>query len=119
VNWFRLLNGVPSNGTPESCENGCEIVRCALKLACSYSSVRDEIDGIYLHLRENADMPAVAQVVRAILDSSHHGAGDFSESKRVSEPAHHYPTEEPSRSLENPQSHFFIRIMLGALAAYS
>ena len=40
--------------------------------------MRDEIDGIYLNLREDADMSAAAQVVRAILDSSHHGAGDFS-----------------------------------------
>jgi len=49
-----------------------------LRLEDSYSDVRDEIDGIYLNLRENADMPAVAQVVRAILNSSQHGAGDFS-----------------------------------------
>jgi len=49
-----------------------------LRLEDSYSDVRDEIDGIYLNLPENADMPAVAQVVRAILNSSHHGAGDFS-----------------------------------------
>jgi putative ABC transport system permease protein len=49
-----------------------------LRLEDSYSGVRDEIDGIYLNLPENADMPAAAQVVRAILDSSHHFAGDFS-----------------------------------------
>jgi putative ABC transport system permease protein len=49
-----------------------------LRLEDSYSDVRDEIDGIYLNLRESADVPAVAQVVRAILNSSHHGAGDFS-----------------------------------------
>jgi putative ABC transport system permease protein len=49
-----------------------------LRLEDSYSDVRDEIDGIYLNLRENAEMPAVAKVVRAILDSSHHSAGDFS-----------------------------------------
>jgi putative ABC transport system permease protein len=49
-----------------------------LRLEDSYSDVRDEIDGIYLNLRENADMPAAAKVVRAILDSSHHSAGDFS-----------------------------------------
>jgi len=49
-----------------------------LRLEDSYSDVRDEIDGIYLNLPENADMPAVAQVVRAILNSSQHGAGDFS-----------------------------------------
>ena len=49
-----------------------------LRLEDSYSDVRDEIDGIYLNLRENADMPAAAQAVRAILNSSHHHAGDFS-----------------------------------------
>jgi putative ABC transport system permease protein len=49
-----------------------------LRLEDSYSDVRDEIDGIYLNLGESADVPAVAQVVRAILNSSHHGAGDFS-----------------------------------------
>jgi putative ABC transport system permease protein len=49
-----------------------------LRLEDSYSGQRDEIDGIYLNLRENADLPAVAKVVRAILDSSHHSAGDFS-----------------------------------------
>ena len=49
-----------------------------LRLEDSYSEVRDEIDGIYLNLRDDADMPGTAQVVRAILDSSHHNAGDFS-----------------------------------------
>src|ERR1017187_9135107 len=49
-----------------------------LRLEDNYSSVRDEIDGIYLNIRDNADMASVAQVVRAILDSSHHSAGDFS-----------------------------------------
>jgi len=48
------------------------------RLEDSYSDVRDEIDGIYLHLRENADVTKVAEVVRAILDSTHHAAGDFS-----------------------------------------
>jgi len=49
-----------------------------LRMEDSYSGVRDEIDGIYLSLRADADVSAVAQVVRAILDSSHHNAGDFS-----------------------------------------
>ena len=31
-----------------------------------------------LNIRDSADMASVAQVVRAILDSSHHSAGDFS-----------------------------------------
>jgi len=49
-----------------------------LRLEDSYSDRRDEIDGIYLNIRDSADMASVAQVVRAILDSSHHSAGDFS-----------------------------------------
>jgi putative ABC transport system permease protein len=49
-----------------------------LRLEDSYSEVRDEIDGIYLNLRQNVDMTSAARVVSAILDSSHHGANDFS-----------------------------------------
>jgi putative ABC transport system permease protein len=49
-----------------------------LRLEDTYSDLRDEIDGIYLNMRENTDLPAAAQVVRAVLDSSHHSAGDFS-----------------------------------------
>lgn len=49
-----------------------------LRLEDNYSDVRDEIDGIYLNIRASADMGLVAQVVRAILDSSHHSANDFS-----------------------------------------
>jgi putative ABC transport system permease protein len=48
------------------------------RLENSYSDVRDEIDGIYLRLQDGADMGKTAEVVRAILDSSHHSAGDFS-----------------------------------------
>jgi putative ABC transport system permease protein len=44
----------------------------------SYSSVRDEIDGIYLRLADTANIGETAAVVRAILNSSHHSAGDFS-----------------------------------------
>src|SRR5262249_33160817 len=49
-----------------------------LRLEDSYSNVRDEIDGIYLHLNDGANIPQVAQAIRAILDWSHHSAGDFS-----------------------------------------
>ena len=49
-----------------------------LRLENSYSFLQDEIDGIYLNLRENADMAGVAQVVRTVLTSSHHGANDYS-----------------------------------------
>jgi putative ABC transport system permease protein len=49
-----------------------------LRLEDSYSDARDEIDGIYLHLRDEANVPQSAQIVRAILNSTHHSAGDFS-----------------------------------------
>jgi putative ABC transport system permease protein len=49
-----------------------------LRLEDSYSDVRDEIDGIYLDLGDNTNISEAAQVVRAVLDSSHHGADDFS-----------------------------------------
>jgi putative ABC transport system permease protein len=48
------------------------------RLEDSYSDVRDEIDGIYLQLGDASAIPQAAQVVRAVLDSSHHGAADFS-----------------------------------------
>lgn len=87
--WFRVI-GVASPqlssptevaGVPSQDANNIMYVplnAAILRLEDSYSDVRDEIDGIYLRLEENADVPTVAQVVRAILDTSHHAAGDFS-----------------------------------------
>jgi len=49
-----------------------------LRLEESQSFLKDEIDGIYLHL-VSADVSASdAEIVRGILNSSHHEAGDFS-----------------------------------------
>jgi putative ABC transport system permease protein len=88
--WFRVI-GVASPqlssqievaGVPSQDLNNIIYVplnSAIFRLEDSYSDVRDEIDGIYLHLREGSDIPRLAQVVRAILDSTHHGAGDFSE----------------------------------------
>ncbi len=87
--WFRVI-GVASPqlssqtevaGVPTADLNNTMYVplnSAILRMEDSYSDVRDEIDGIYLNIRDGADMGAVAQVVRAILDSSHHSAGDFS-----------------------------------------
>jgi putative ABC transport system permease protein len=87
--WFRVI-GVASPqlssqtevaGVPSQDANNIMYVplnAAILRLEDSYSDVRDEIDGIYLHLEEKADVPTVAQVVRALLDTSHHAAGDFS-----------------------------------------
>jgi putative ABC transport system permease protein len=49
-----------------------------LRLEDTYSGLRDDIDGIYLTLHEKTDISIAAQVVRALLGSSHHGANDYS-----------------------------------------
>jgi putative ABC transport system permease protein len=48
------------------------------RLENTYSEMRDEIDGIYLNLKDSNQLVPSSQIVRAILDSSHHGADDFS-----------------------------------------
>lgn len=87
--WFQVI-GVASpqlssqtevSGIPTQDVNNLIYVplnSAILRLEDSYSDVRDEIDGIYLHLRDEANVPQIAQVVRAILDSAHRSAGDFS-----------------------------------------
>ena len=42
------------------------------------SRYRDEIDGIYLQMRQGADVPAAAALLRGLLNVSHRGASDFS-----------------------------------------
>ena len=87
--WFQVI-GVASaqlssqtevSGIPTQDVNNLIYVplnAAILRLEDSYSEARDEIDGIYLHLRDDANVPQIAQVVRAILNSTHHSAGDFS-----------------------------------------
>ena len=77
--WFRVI-GIVSPQLSEDANNVIYIPFQAsiLRLEDSYSEVRDEIDGLYLNLGENIDMRTAAQVVSAILNSSHHGASDFS-----------------------------------------
>jgi putative ABC transport system permease protein len=87
--WFRVIGVVGPQlssqteiaGVPSQDLNNIVYVplnSALLRLENTYSDVRDEIDGIYLNLRSEADVAGVAEVVRAILDSSHHNASDFS-----------------------------------------
>ena len=87
--WFRVIGVVSpqlSSQSDSSAANSVDVnnniyipLQAAfLRLEDSYSQVRDEIDGIYLNLADGANISETAQVVRAILDSSHHGADDFS-----------------------------------------
>ncbi len=48
------------------------------RLEDSQSWLKDEIDGLYLHLASVDTSLTDAEVVRGILNSSHHDAGDFS-----------------------------------------
>jgi putative ABC transport system permease protein len=48
------------------------------RLEDSQSWLKDEIDGMYLHLASADTSTTDAEVVRGILNSSHHNAGDFS-----------------------------------------
>jgi putative ABC transport system permease protein len=49
-----------------------------MRLEDSMSYLKDEIDGIYLRLASADETPTVAEIVRGILNTSHHSAGDFS-----------------------------------------
>jgi len=51
---------------------------CAmLRLEDTRSGLRDEIDGIYLQLASADDSPTTAEMVRGVLNVSHHGRSDF------------------------------------------
>src|SRR5580692_6034657 len=87
--WFRVIGVVSpqlSSQGDSSATGGVDVNNnmyiplqsAFLRLEDSYSNVRDEIDGIYLNLGDGVNMAEAAQVVRAILDSSHRGADDFS-----------------------------------------
>ena len=47
------------------------------RLADLTTRFHDEIDGIYLHLDGEHGVAAAAEIVRGILNSTHHNAGDF------------------------------------------
>ena len=87
--WFRVIGIVSPQLSSQSDSSGPTSVdvnnniyvplqAAILRLEDSYSDVRDEIDGIYLKLADNANISEASQVVRAVLESSHHGADDFS-----------------------------------------
>jgi putative ABC transport system permease protein len=87
--WFRVIGvvspelGAPSDASelPSADVNNVvytPLQAALLRLEDSYSGVRDEIDGIYVQLRDGQDVGQAAQIVRAILQSSHHGANDYS-----------------------------------------
>src|SRR5208283_3643557 len=87
--WFHVIGVVgpqlsaqtPLAGLPTQDLNNLIYVplyAAMLRLEDTYSEVRDEIDGIYLHLAARTDSFSTAEVARSILNVSHHNAGDFS-----------------------------------------
>jgi putative ABC transport system permease protein len=87
--WFHVIGVVgpqlsaqtPLAGLPAQDLNNLIYVplyAAMLRLEDTYSELRDEIDGIYLHLDARTDSFQTAAVVRSILNVSHHDAGDFS-----------------------------------------
>jgi putative ABC transport system permease protein len=87
--WFRIIGIVSPQLSSEQGVAGAPAVdvnnniyiplqSAFTRLEDSYSDVRDEIDAVYLEFGDSGRIPEAAQVVRAILDSSHHGGDDFS-----------------------------------------
>jgi len=87
--WFRVVGVVSpqlssassSAGAPAADSNNIIYVplqSAMVRIEDSYSETRDEIDGIYVELRDESGISIAAQLTRAILNSSHHGADDFS-----------------------------------------
>ncbi len=54
------------------------LMAAILRLEDAQSSLKDEIDGIYLSLTPSADVSATGTLVRGLLDALHRSAGDFS-----------------------------------------
>ena len=86
--WFRVIGTVDSligtnqdvAGIPAQDVNNLIYVpldSAIFRLENSYTEMHDEIDGIYLNIQNEGAVVHVADVVRAILNSSHHNAGDF------------------------------------------
>ncbi|MFP5237632.1 MAG: ABC transporter permease [Acidobacteriota bacterium] len=87
--WFRVIGVVSPQLSADSAggaapaadvNNNIYIpLRSAfLRLEDTYSDVRDEIDGIYIEMPDPDSVTNGAEVVRAVLDRSHHGADDYS-----------------------------------------
>ena len=86
--WFRVIGAAgaqavaqtDSSGLPAQDRNNVIYVptgAAMFRLEDNYSSMRDEIDGVYLRVKPDADVTAAAATVRGILATSHRGADDY------------------------------------------
>lgn len=77
----QLSSGGPIEGVPSQDLNNLiytPLNTAILRLEDSRSDMKDEIDGIYLQLAAADQSPTTAEIVRGVLNVTHHGARDFS-----------------------------------------
>jgi len=86
--WFRVIGvagpqlTVQSDvaGIPAQDRNNIIYVplySSVFRLEDGQSAQKDEIDGIYLQMKQGSDITGAAAMIRGILDVAHRGAGDF------------------------------------------
>jgi putative ABC transport system permease protein len=86
--WFRIVGTAGPQavvqsevaGLPAQDRNNLIYVPTSaaiFRLEDNYSSMRDEIDAVYLRLKPGVDLTAAAATVRGILATSHRGADDY------------------------------------------
>ncbi len=87
--WFRVVGvagpqlAVQSDvgGLPAQDRNNTiyvPVMAAILRIEDSQAYLRDEIDGIYLNLKTDADVASAGTLVRGLLDTTHRGAADVS-----------------------------------------
>jgi putative ABC transport system permease protein len=86
--WFRVIGVAGPQltvqadvaGLPAQDRNNLMYVplySAIFRLEDGQSQQKDEIDGIYLQMRQGADIPSAAALLRGLLNVSHRAAGDF------------------------------------------
>ena len=86
--WFRVIGVAGPQltvqadvaGLPAQDRNNLMYVplySAVFRLEDGQSQQKDEIDGIYLQMRQGADIPSAAALLRGLLNVSHRAAGDF------------------------------------------
>jgi putative ABC transport system permease protein len=87
--WLRVIGVLNSQTTYQTEVEGVQVEdrnhliyvplnTCLYRMSDSQSFYKDEIDGIYLKVRDSAQSVATSDAVRAILNATHRAAGDFS-----------------------------------------
>jgi putative ABC transport system permease protein len=87
--WFRVIGILGPQLTARSELSGLKaedmnnlfyvpINSMIYRLEDNRSSLRDEIDGLLMQIERTADISAIAEVVRGLLNASHRNANDFS-----------------------------------------